>query len=115
MRKIALLLAVVLVLSAPLSAQAAMPRTEIIPTLSFSGTTARCEVIVDADHTYDYVVVMLKLFHGNNLIAQWSEANAGSVDISETCTVTKGVTYTLTAQVTINGYSYPSCSTTKTC
>jgi hypothetical protein len=115
MRKIALLLAIVLVVSIPLSVQATTPRTEIVPSLSFNGTTAKCSVFAAANNTSDYVVVQLKLFQGNKLITQWAKSSNRSVSISENCTVVKGLTYTLTAEVMINGGSYPTRSVSKTC
>lgn len=115
MRKIALLLVIVLVMSIPLSVQATTVRTEIVPNLSFTGTTAKCTVYAAANSTSDYVVVQLKLFQGNRLIKQWAKSSNRSVEISETYTVTKGLTYTLTAEVMINGSSYPTRSVSKTC
>ena len=116
MKKLAVFLALVLFISVPLNVQAVEPR--LIwegPTLTFSGTTAECELTIDADRVSDYMVVTLKLFQGNNLVKQWSKAGSISVTVSGTCTVTKGVTYTLTGEVMINGTSRPTLSVTKTC
>lgn len=63
MRVTALLLAVVLLISMPLSVAAAPRALDISPTLSFNGTTALCEVIVSGDTTSDHVEVWMKLMH----------------------------------------------------
>lgn len=115
MRKIAFFLAIALLVSIPLSVHAAESRTVFIPRLSFSGTTANCSVDVDGDTIYDYIVVTMKLFQGNNLLKQWSASGSRSVSMSESYKVTKGVSYTLTIEVMINGTSRPSSSVTKTC
>lgn len=115
MRKIAFFLVLLLVVSMPLSVQAAEPKLIIRPTLWFEGTTAHCEISMNADHTYDYLVVTMKLYQGNNLLKQWAKSSPGSVYMYETYPVTKGVTYTLTIEIMVNGTSHPSGSTTKTC
>ena len=117
MKKIALLLAMVLVVSMPLSALAVPSRAneEYMVTLTFIGTTAKCEGEVFTQYPNDYVVMTLKLFHGNQLLNQWSQSRGGSFEMVRTHTVTKGQTYTLTMELMINGTSRRSTSTTKTC
>lgn len=117
MKKIALLLALALVMSMPLSALAATPRSdeEYGVTLTFSGTTANCKGEVVTSYPNDYVVMTLKLFHGNQLLNQWSQSQGGSFEMVRTHTVTRGQTYTLTMELMVNGTSRRSTSTTKTC
>lgn len=116
MKKISLLLALILVISIPLQAYAVESRDVWNgPNLSFSGTTAECSLKIYGDYSSDYIVVTLKLFQGNNLVKQWSKGGSGVVSISETWPVTKGLTYTLTGEVMINGTYVPTHSDTGTC
>lgn len=116
MRKLSFLLALILVLSVPIQVFAAESRDFWVgPNLTFSGTTANCSVSFYGNNVSEYIVVTLKLFQGNNLVKQWSKAGSGGVSLSGTCTVTKGVTYRLTAEVMINGTYVPTHSVTETC
>lgn len=116
MRKLSFILVLILVMSIPLQAYAVESRYMWVgPKLTFSGTTANCEVEFVGNNVSDYIVVTLKLFNGNNLVKQWSRAGSATVSLSSSCTVTKGVTYTLTCEVMVNGTSLRTYSTTKTC
>lgn len=117
MKKIALLLVLVLMVSMPLSVLAETSRANELygVTLTFSGTTANCRATVEIDEPSYYIVVTMKLYHGNQLLKQWSQSRNGSIDLQGTHTVTKGQTYTLTMELMINGTSRRSTSTTKTC
>ena len=114
MKKPALLVALVLLLSVPATANSSRI-SSVMPSLSFSGTTANCECWIIEDSQYSYIVVTMKLMSGNTCLKTWSKAGAGSVTMSETTTVTKGQTYTLTVDVMVNGTSRPQYSVTKTC
>lgn len=115
MKKLALLLAVVLVLSAPLTVHAATRALSIYPDLAFNGTTATCDATVLGDTDSEYIVVTMKLWHGTNCIASWTDSGYGFVLMNEKCTVTKGQTYKLTVDVTINGVSKTPVSVSETC
>lgn len=110
----ALTLVLILLLSiVPLSAFAATPRTAMIyPTLSFSGTTATCSLIVTADPG-DNISAVVKLWRGGSCLATWNASGTRTLSFSRTATVSKSQTYTLTADVTINGVSQPQASTTR--
>lgn len=113
MKKIALLLVLVMVLSVPVTAST--PRiTSVIPSLTFSGNTANCKCTVLEDSQYAYIVVTMRLKSGNTILKEWSAAGNECVSISKTATVTKGQTYTLTIDVMVNGTSRPQRSVTKT-
>ena len=115
MRKVALLMAIVLVISLPLSVSAA-PRTLFVdPVLSFNGTTAICEVLVFGDNTSDYIEVTMKLMYGSSCIASWYDDGYGYVEIAQNATVVKGRTYTLVAEVTVNDVAKTPVSVSKTC
>lgn len=117
MKKIAFLLAVVLVAVMPLSVLAETYRIaeNYDVNLTFSGTTANCRASVEANEPSYYLVVTMKLYHGNQLLKQWSQSSNGSVYLQKTHTVTKGQTYKLTMELMVNGTSRPSRSVTKTC
>ena len=102
-RILALTLAVVLLLTVP--AQAAMQSATSIPSLTFDGTEATCELKVVGE-TGDEIEATLSLWRGSTMLATWSKEGTSYVRISQTKTVTKGYTYTLKADVTINGVAY---------
>lgn len=112
------ILAFILVLSAilPVSAAAATPRVmSIIPGLSFSGTTAYCELQVNTDSLDNDIYATIKLWNGSKCVAIWGTSGKGYLSYSATRTVSKNTTYTLTADVTINGVAEPQVSITRTC
>ena len=102
-RILALTLAAVLLLTVP--AQAAMQSATSIPLLTFDGTEATCELKVVGE-TGDEIEATLSLWRGSTMLATWSKEGTSYVRISQTKTVTKGYTYTLKADVTINGVAY---------
>ena len=87
MRKTALLLAIILILSMPLSAAAAPRSLEVEYTLDFSGTTAICEATVTGERPSDYVEVLLKLMHGPYCVGTWYDSSNYYVDLQGTTTV----------------------------
>lgn len=116
MKKIALLLAIVLILSTPLSVHAAEPRMlSIYPGISFSGTTAECSLAVTGDYADDEIDVVIKLWRGSTCLRTWYASGEGYVFWEDTATVTKGQTYKLTVDVTVNDVLKPRVSTSGTC
>ena len=108
MRKSALVLASILVLSIPMTAYEATPRfLNIMPELTFDGTTANCSVAVVASTTSDDIYATIKLWHGTTCLETWTASGDGYVFWDDTATVTKNQTYKLTVDVTINGVSKP--------
>ena len=95
-------------------AQAVEPRiATAIPQLSFSGTTAICKVsIIDTGKAID---ATLELWQGNTLVDSWPGSGTSVVSISGSCTVTKGVTYTLKVTGTSGGVTISSTPVSKTC
>ncbi len=115
MRKTALLLAIILVVSMPLNVSAAPRALTINPTLGFNGTTAECEVVVVGDNTSEYIEVTLKLMRGSYCVATWNASGYGYVYVYEEAGVTKNATYTLVAQVTVNDVASTPVSVTDKC
>lgn len=96
------------------TAAAAASRTaDCTPTLSFNGTTAKCSVSITA--IGKPIAATLELWQGSTRVAQWSDSAASRLIISEECKVTKGKTYTLKVNGTINGVSFTGTPVTGTC
>lgn len=115
MRKIALLLALLL-LVLPVTANAATARLiNIKPEIGFDGTTANCTVSVTGNSMKDEIEVVAKLWQGNSCIVTWKMSGTGYVALSQSKTVTKGKEYTLTADVSINGVAQKTSSFTSKC
>lgn len=116
MRKIAMSLAVVMVLLLPVTAHAASSRyIRIYPSLSFDGTTANCSVIVIADSSSDDVEATIELWQGSTCVEIWTESGTGNLIFKDTAHATRGKTYEMTADVTINGAAQPQVSVSAKC
>jgi len=117
MKKIALLLAIVLLVAAPLTVQAATPRTiRISPVLSFTGTTANCSVTIQADNANHQIIATIRLMQGNICYKTWTVIDSGYVSWSDnTVTVAPGRTYQLSVDAVINGVPQDSCSMYRAC
>ena len=85
------------------------------PTLSFSGTTATCTAFVRGNKSTDNVAATVKLWTGGTCLKTWSASGEYSVKIQKTATVSKGKTYKLTVDYTVNGVKQPQKSVTRTC
>ena len=112
MRKIALFLSVVMLMSVfALPALAAEPRmSTVVPELTIEGTTAKCNVQVVGESTSDVVKATIKLWRGNTCIATWNRESNGYIFFSQTKTITAGYTYTLTVDATVDGTVFPRAS-----
>lgn len=109
-------LAAVLLLVLSISVQAVESRTvQPVLRLSFSGTTAVCFATCRSGNSSDRFAMTLILEQGGVEVDSWSASGYGQVTISEFCPVTKGKTYTLVMECSINGEPQPSFSTHGTC
>ena len=115
MKKIAFLLAVILVISAPLTVSAATYALTIKPHLSFNGTTATCAVTVVGNNMSEHIEVEMKLMHGTTCVASWYRDSYGFVNLQETATAVSGWTYELVVSVTVNGVSKTPVTQCGTC
>lgn len=108
MRRGIITLAVIIALVIPMTVHAATERTiRIYPELSFSGTTATCSVTVAADSTRDEIEASIELWEGSVCIKVWQISGIGSIEFEKLVSVSKGKTYTLASNVSINGVSQP--------
>ena len=103
---------VVIVLT--ITVYAAEPKaTTVVPTLTFSGTTAQCKVTVtDANCE---VGVTMELWCGSTLVDSWSDEGTSRVTVEGSCRVTKGKTYTLKTYGTVDGARFTGAPVSKTC
>lgn len=108
MKKCAIMLAIILVLSIPMTAYAATPRfLNIMPELTFDGTTANCSVTIVASTTSQDIDATIKLWYGNTCLETWTATGEGYVFWDGTAIVTKNRTYKLTVDVSIDGVAEP--------
>lgn len=106
----------VLLFAQTVHAQAASLRTATIwPSMDFNGTTAQCSVSVTADHFTDDIEIVVKLWRNGQCIKTWEDSGTGYLIFDRTTTVTRGYTYTMTADVTLDGAIQPTVSVSKEC
>ena len=115
MRKTALLLAIIMVISMPLSVSAEPRALGISPLLDFEGTTAICEATVIGNNTSEYIEVTMKLKWGIFTVESWSSSGYGYVYMLEEHSVNNGWTYKLVVEVTVNGVENTPVSVSGTC
>lgn len=114
-RTTALLIAMILVVIAPLDVFAT-PRALIIhPVLSYEGTVACCEVDVSGNNMSDYIEVTMKLMFKGWCKERWEATGYGYVSMCEYEDVLVGSTYDLVIQVTFNGEVCTPVSVSGTC
>ena len=107
-------LALLVVLS--ISAAAVTTRTPSVqPSLTFQGTTANCRVYARGDNSSDKVSATIELRQGNTVVDSWSTSGSGWINWSGSASVTRGRTYTLVVNVTINGTKYSPINISKIC
>lgn len=114
MWKRTILVALCLIMLLPIQTHAVEQRAAVNqPTLTFSGTTALCEFrITDLGKN---IQVTMELWNGSTLVDSWGKSGTHTVALSESCTVTRGQTYTLKVSGTIGGVGFNSVSITKKC
>lgn len=115
-KMLALVLALILIVSIPISAYAVTPRIVTIDYgLSYSGTTAICTVTVVGNNMSEEIKATVKLWYGSTCLYTWTETDYGYLDFEETLSVTSGKTYKMTVDVTVDGTVYATRSTSRTC
>lgn len=115
MKKRILAMVSVLILMLTIPAYAVQSRAPaVLPSLSFSGTKATCEVLVTADNYMDDIYLEIELWRGSVKIEDWTVSGEGFIDFSKTASVAKGNTYTLKVYAEINNVEITPVSLTKT-
>ena len=115
MRKVALLMAIVLIISMPLTVSAAPRALGISPFLEFEGTTATCEVEVVGNNVSEHIEVIMKLMHGTSCVKAWMNEGNGHVYMLAYANVIRGQTYTLLIEVKVNGVAQQPVYINGTC
>ena len=116
MRKIALLLAVVIVLLMPVNALAANARDKNVDaTLTISGRTATCEATAESENPNDYIVMRVTLWHETRCLLDEAVSGYGYVQYSDTVGSNSGWYCTLRVDVTINGVAQPTVEDSAYC
>lgn len=80
--------------------------------LQFSGLTASCKGTIVGSGSIE---ATLELWRGSTKLESWSDSGTGYLQISETYSVSHGVSYTLKLTGTIGGVAFPESSVTKVC
>jgi len=81
--------------------------------LSFNGTTANCSISVK--EAGSSISVTLKLYKGTTLVKSWSKSGTGKVELDKTWICISGQSYTLNADVIVDGSPVSVTPITKTC
>lgn len=86
------------------TAYAATPRAaQVVPSISFEGATATCSVIIVSDNLSDDVEAVIKFWEGSRCVETWEKSSVGYLVFSGEAPATKGRTYQLTVDVTLDG------------
>lgn len=116
MKKIAFLLALLLVISLSVPVRAVEARSpNVTRTLNFNGTSANCYVHIQTGDMDSTIIATIQLWQGGTCIATWYANGLGTLNSSNTCAVTSGMQYTLTVSATVDGATISIPSVTKTC
>ena len=115
MKKLAFLMALILIVSIPVSANAVEVRAiNIYPSISFQDDVAYCSIAFYGDSQSDQITAKIKLYEDGVFKAAWPVSGYGSFTFSRQAYATRGCTYTLVVEATFNGVEYAPVSTTKT-
>lgn len=84
--------------------------------ISISGTTANCHAVIPGNNDKDKISATIELRCGSETIKTWNEhSDCGYLEFRDTVSVTKGKTYELVVEYTVNGKSQQSFSDSDTC
>ena len=108
-------MAIIFVISMPLSISAASRALSIRPSLTFEGTTAACEVAVVGNNMSEHIEVVMKLMHGTSCVKAWMNDDYGYVYMLAYANVIRGQTYTLLIEVKVNGVAQQPVYINGTC
>lgn len=115
MRKVALLMAIILVFSMPLSVAATPRALKIYPRLDFDRGTATCETEVIGNNSSEFIQVTMELKYDSSVVDSWYSEGYGYIYMQGDTRVVKGRTYDLVVSVIINGVAQTPVSIQGTC
>ena len=114
MKKLVISLVLLIMMLSVATAQAISTRAStVLPSLSFSGNLATCVIEIVADSSNDDIRVEAELLKDCDSYRSWTGSGTGDLHFSRVATVTKGHTYTFTADITIDGKEYSIMPITK--
>ena len=116
MKRVVAAVLCILVLTIGIVAQAVEPRAAGYSlTLTFDETTAVCEASCRGDKSTDYIKATLTLYQGSTYVTSWSSEGIYRAIVTGQRSVTRGKSYTLKLNYSINGVTQPEQSVTKRC
>ena len=108
MRKIALVLAAVLVLLMPVRASAAVTQTLSDATLTIADGRVNFEAYYQSDASSDYIVMDVLLWRNQMCLLDETVTGYGVLTFSDYIVAFSGWEYTLEVKVTVNGTAQPA-------
>lgn len=114
-KKIIALITLFAVMVSVVSAHAAPRTISIKPSISFDGTTAKCNVSIVADKMSDSINATIILWDGSKIVDSWSASGRGYLLFSDSAQTAKGKIYKLTVDAVIGGITKPQVSVEGTC
>lgn len=114
MRKRIICMMLLITMAFVIPANAATRTISVVPDIEFDGTRATCSVLIVGNRTTDEIEATMELRQGDRLIDDWSASGNGFLEISETVTVSRSTTYTLTIEYSVNGDSKTPVSISRT-
>ena len=114
MRKRIICMMLLITMAFVIPANAATRTISVVPDIEFDGTRATCSVLIVGNRTTDEIEATMELRQGGRLIDDWSASGNGFLEISETVTVSRSTTYTLTIEYSFNGDSKTPVSISRT-
>ena len=106
---LALFLALALLLSHPIIANAISRSLAINPIINFGDNTIHCYVAIIAD-AGDPIVAKISLYEGKNRIRTWYRTGTERLIFSEYVPAQNGYKYTFTIDATVEGIKEPTIS-----
>jgi len=108
MKKIALILAVILVFSFPVSVQAVAPRAiSVFPHISLNDTTVTYSVNAAGNNMSEYLEATIKLYRNNIWIGTWTVEGYGYIHFTKDTAAVTGSTYQMAVDLTVDGVAIP--------
>ena len=112
-KKIAIFLTLTLLLISTMGSRAEAAN-QVVPTLTFSGTTAVCRGTVTAPGKN--ISITMKLMYGSTIIDSWPGSGTSFLSLSKNhAGCVSGRTYILKVSGTIDGVAFPEVSVSKVC
>lgn len=109
-KRIIPILFVFLILFSSTAYAASSRAAQVVPRISFSGSTATCTAFIAADRSTDEIKAVVKLWQDNHCIATWNKSSVGDLAFRGTARASKGKTYRLTVDATLAGKPLPQFS-----